>query len=354
MPWDCLVVGGGIVGCGVAWRLATAGRSVTLLEAGNIASGASGGLGKRGVRANGRDIRELPPARRANELWPDLADELGADIGYERIGHLQLTERADSTLNERAELQMRAGIASRVVDESELRELEPGIADAVVAGLWCPDDGVADHTATTRATAVAARRAGADIREQVAVERVDAGGAVMTSSGERIVARSVVVAAGVHTDALVGGLRTFSVYPQVVLTTRFREAPVRHLIGHEERPLVLKALPDGTVMVTGGRLGVDGVVRTEEVDANLADAAAAFPALEGVDVQLAIADRAESISPDMVPIIDQLPGDALVLYATGWSGHGWAIAPAVSELLASWITTGEQPPLLRPFTADRF
>jgi sarcosine oxidase subunit beta len=340
---DCVVVGGGIVGCGVAWRLALAGQSVVLLEAESVAAGASGGLGKRGVRANGRDARELPLARRANELWPELADALGADIGYERIGHLQLTERADHTLNERAEIQTRAGIRSEVVQGDELRELEPGLADTVVAALWCPDDGIADHTATTIATAAAAQRAGAEIREDTTVERLDG-----------VEARGIVVAAGTATHVLVGKLPTFSVYPQVVLTARFNEPPVRHLIGHEERPLAMKTLPDGAVMVTGGRLGINGDVRPEEVAANLADAAAVFPELEGTGVVRAVADRAESISHDMVPIIDYAPADALLLYATGWSGHGWAIAPAVSELLASWIITGERPELLRPFGLARF
>src|SRR4051812_26065797 len=338
---DCVVIGGGIVGCGVAWRCALADRSVLLLEASGIAAGASGGVGKRGVRANGRDPRELPLARRANELWPELADALGADIGYARIGHLQLTERTDHTLDERAERQTRAGIPSRVVRGDELRDLEPGVSDAIVAGLWCPGDGVADHTATTLATAAAAVRAGAEIQEHSSVARLD-----------RVDARSIVVAAGTATDALVGPLPTFAVYPQVVITEPVDA--VQHLIGHEERPLAVKQLADGTVMVTGGRLGAGGAVRQDEVRANLSDAAAVFPALEDVGTRLAVADRAESISHDMVPIIDRLPREAPVLFATGWSGHGWAIAPAVSEALASWIITGEQPDALRPFAGDRF
>ena len=57
------------------------------------AGGASGGKGKRGVRANGRDLRELPLMRMAYERWPALQGEIGAPTGYERTGHLQLIER---------------------------------------------------------------------------------------------------------------------------------------------------------------------------------------------------------------------------------------------------------------------
>jgi sarcosine oxidase subunit beta len=89
---DFVIVGGGVYGAGVAWELAKRGADVLVLEAGEIASGASGGLGKRGVRANGRDIRELPLMRTAYELWPDLHEQLGAPTGYERGGNLHFLE----------------------------------------------------------------------------------------------------------------------------------------------------------------------------------------------------------------------------------------------------------------------
>ena len=69
---DFVIVGGGIYGCGVAWELARRGGEVLLLEAATVAGGASGGKGKRGVRANGRDLRELPLMRLAYPRWPDL------------------------------------------------------------------------------------------------------------------------------------------------------------------------------------------------------------------------------------------------------------------------------------------
>lgn len=59
------VIGGGVYGAGVAWELARRGVEALLLEARQIACGASGGVGKQGVRANGRDLRELPLMRLA-------------------------------------------------------------------------------------------------------------------------------------------------------------------------------------------------------------------------------------------------------------------------------------------------
>jgi sarcosine oxidase subunit beta len=354
-----VVVGGGIVGCGVAWQLARAGRSVVLCEAGRIASGASGGIGYRGVRANMRDERELPLARRANELWPELGSMLGVPIAYERTGHLQLTERTETLdrFDAQMRLQLDAGITALLLGRQDLARNELGIADGIVGALWCPDDGIAHHPSTTMKLARAARLLGAEIRTHtraLSIEIATDDVVVTTASDERITARTGLVAAGLHTHVLVPDLPTFAVYPQAIVTVPLDPTPVRHLVGHEERPLAIKALPDRRVMVTGGRLGIDGEVQPDEVGANLEDAVAVFPALAGVAVGQAVADRAESISPDMVPIIDAVDTDPLVLYATGWSGHGFAIAPAVSELLAAWLTTGARPPVLAPFTAARF
>ena len=81
---------------------------------------------------------------------------------------------------------------------------------------------------------------------------------------------------------------------------------------------------------------------------------AVYPCLEGVAVAEAAADRPETLSVDGIPIIDQVPGTTNVFFATGWSGHGWAIAPAVCQLLATWIATRNRPALLQPFAYSRF
>ena len=65
-------------------------------------------------------------------------------------------------------------------------------------------------------------------------------------------------------------------------------------------------------------------------------------------------DRAEMISVDGIPIIDTLPGAANMLVGVGWSGHGWAIAPAVARLMAEWVLSGERPEMLAAFEFGRF
>ena len=370
MDAEDVIVGAGVYGSAVALELARRGRDVLVLEAGTIAGGASGGPGQRGVRANGRDPRELPLARRASELWPGLADAIGGPTGYERIGHLQLLEEGaelDAARRTVAE-QRQHGVPTELLLGDEVRALEPSVSERVVAAVHCPTDGVADHTATTTSIAEAARRQGARIVQHTTVSglRVERDGvvAVVTADGEDVgVRRSLLLLCntGVPDLLATAGCRlpVFTVLPQVLVTAPLDPVPVRHLVGHASRPLALKALPGGAIMITGGRLGREDptgrrVTDPEQVEANRADAAAMFPALADAPLTVATADRAEAASVDLVPVVDRVPGTTNALFATGWSGHGWAIAPAVAELLAAWVVEGRRPDLLAPFGLGRF
>ena len=184
---DYVIVGGGIYGCTVAWELAKAGEDALLLEAKSIASGASGGLGERGVRASGRDLRELPLMRLAYEIWPVLHEQIAGFTGYRRLGHLLLIEREVDLAGAAAQvwMQNQNSIESRLLDAGQLRELEPQISENVIAAIYCPKDGVADHTATTRAMANAARQSGARIIENAQVTGMTRRGTTVSSASER-------------------------------------------------------------------------------------------------------------------------------------------------------------------------
>lgn len=367
-----IIIGGGVYGAAVAWELARRGAPVRLLEGKAVAAGASGGPGRRGVRANGRDPRELPLIRRAFELWPTLHEELGVAAPlFERTGQVQLIEqeRDLAPAQARVRLQTALGIACELREGAQVRDLEPGVAEDVRAALYCPGDGVADHTATTRAYAAAARRGGAVIEEGAAVASIMIEGgraaAITTAAGETIpVPGNLLVLANAGVADLLAPYITLPVWNlalQVLLTKPIPGgAPVRHLVGHAHRRLALKAEGGNRVMISGGRLahwnearGAGDMIKAE-IEANVADAVAVYPALAGIEIETADAGHLEAISIDGIPVIDRLPGAENVLYATAWCGHGWAIAPAVARLIAEWALEGERPALLAPFARERF
>lgn len=365
-----LIIGGGVYGCALAWALVKRNVGCHLIEAKSIASGASGGPGRRGVRANGRDPREIPLMRQAQALWPTLHETLGADSLFERTGHLLLIERAEdlAEAEARVSLQNQMGIASELLSAGKLRELEPEVGEQVRAAIFCPDDGVADHTATTCAYAEAARQAGATIEEGLSARRLVVDGArvvaVEIEDGDPIPVadRLFVLANGGARDLLADrlALPLWSLAFQVLLSVPLDAVPIRHLVGHAHRTLSLKAEAGNRVMISGGRLGHwdhetrSGATIESEVAANVADAVAVYPSLEGLEIERADAGHLEALSLDGVPIIDRLPGLENAYVGTGWCGHGWAIAPAVAELLADWTPEGKRPAPLAPFACSRF
>lgn len=375
MRHDFVVIGGGAYGCGLAWQLAVRGADVLLLERGTMASGSSGGPGARGVRANGRDLRELPLARRAQELWPTLDERIGGPTGYRRTGGIRLFEQevvgvrgGRVSMTAHAWTQIRAGIETRVLSRPELLNLEPDLAPQVTNGLYCPDDGLAEHELTTLSLAAAARLAGAELREHEPVRGLRWSGdrvvSVETDHGSIVPGKAVVVTANTGSSALLaprlGFLPSWQVVPQVTFLRPRRPVQIQHLIGHDSRSLSLKPMPDGLVQVSGGwrgRWNADtsrGEIDPGAAEAAAEQAAAVYPALQGAAVISMDAGRGEGCSPDGIPIIDRVPGTANAFLATGWSGHGFALVPAVVEALAEWLVTAERPSTLAPFAYSRF
>jgi sarcosine oxidase subunit beta len=147
---------------------------------------------------------------------------------------------------------------------------------------------------------------------------------------------------------------------QVLVSEPLDQVANQHLIGHAHRSLAIKAEPGNRVMISGGHTGTwDAERQTGEalqsaIDANVADAVAVYPMLADIKIAVADVSHLESYSIDLVPIIDRLPAVTNAYFATGWTGHGWAIAPAVSKLLATWALEDQRPKLLAAFSYDRF
>ena len=372
---DYVIVGGGIYGCTVAWELAKRGADVRLLEAKTIASGASGGLGERGVRANGRDGRELPLMRLAYDIWPTLHKEINGFTGYRRLGHLDMIEREEDLVRAPAQvwLQNQHGIESHLLGAAELRELEPNLSENVIAAIYCPNDGVADHSKTTRSMANAAQAQGAFVQENARVtgmtrrdERVVSLSAEISGEPTEIaVGKQVILLSNAHVAGFVERhlgvqLPIYRMLPQVMALEARIPPPMTHLIGHAHRTLAIKPLPDGRVMVSGGWRGRwdeatgQGEPVPQQVQGNRREAVAVYPALADLPVDEVYTDRAEMVSVDGIPIIDYLPGAENMLVGVGWSGHGWAISPVVARLMAEWVLSGERPGMLGALAYGRF
>jgi glycine oxidase len=189
---EVVIVGAGIMGCGLAWRLGQAGRRVVVVdraEPGSEASTAAAGILAAQIEAQGSSaLLELALASRA--LYPRwaqaLKDEVGMDIGLRRCGVLMLaaSEPAlrESDLHAQASLlseQRSRGLSVETLSPDQLRRLEPALADSAGALLF-PDDGQVEPPLLLSALQAAAQRYGVRF-VSAAVQRIE----LSSSPGER-------------------------------------------------------------------------------------------------------------------------------------------------------------------------
>jgi sarcosine oxidase subunit beta len=369
---DILVIGAGVIGSAIAYHLALDGRRVLVAERATIAeSPAASWASAGGVRRQGRDPAEAALARAAIARWPMLEHELQADLHYRQGGNLLLAENdAEATqLSGFVQGQHTMGFDDvRLLDRHELRALVPGIGDQVVAGSFSPADGQADPARTTRAFAAAAQRHGASYRTATDCTALHVRGArVVGAQTPRgiIEAETVVLAAGAWSDTLAATIglqlpiRTRAY--QMLLSTPAPPGLLAPVIGALGRTLSLKQLPDGAFLIGGGwpgdptpdRRGFS--VRQASIDGSWAEAGAILPAVAQQRLGRAWCGlEAESI--DETPLIGALPGLDGLIVAVGFSGHGFAIAPAVGRAVADQIAGRPAPMLerLSPARISRF
>ncbi len=146
----------------------------------------------------------------------------------------------------------------------------------------------------------------------------------------------------------------------MLISAPLGSVPFSHLTGHIGRTVSLKREGDDRVMISGGWHGSwdpetnQGYTINAAVEGNVTEAIAIYPLLKDLKIEVSDANHLETFTPDKIPIIDQLRAHNNVWYATGWCGHGWAIAPVIAEDLAKWMMDGERPQHLEPFRISRF
>src|SRR5690242_2519109 len=169
MGWDVAVVGAGIIGGSIAWRLRQRGASVILLDRGRVggeASWAGAGMlapgGEIETRSAWSDLA-LESLRRYPDFVGELAQETGVSIDFQQQGAVEvaLTEDEAAELDRRAAAQVGIGIPSEPIASAAVPLLAPGIVQA----RFFPEDALVDPRHITRALRSACLSAGVELRE---------------------------------------------------------------------------------------------------------------------------------------------------------------------------------------------
>ncbi len=357
------------MGSSIAYHLARKGLQVLVVERWQVAtepvaSWASAG----GVRRQGRHPAEARLAIEAIARWPSLEQELEADLHYRQGGNLLLAEsdhEAEELVTFVHRQQEYGFVDVLLLDRQAVCDLVPGLNERVVAGSYSSLDGQADPARTTRAFASAAQRHGAVYwTETRALNLLQQNGRIIgarvaRTAFEDIHARHVILATGAWSDELAAtiGLHLpirMSAF-QMMLSSPAAPNLLRPVLSALGRNLSLKQLPDGSFLLGGGWPGVVSADRSSytllpaSLDGNWTTACELFPAVAQQQRARAWCGlEAESI--DEIPFVGAMPGwDGLTL-ALGFSGHGFALSPAVGRCVADQIMGLPTPELdgLRP------
>jgi glycine/D-amino acid oxidase-like deaminating enzyme len=205
MNCDVAVIGGGVIGCAVAYYVAKSGARVAVIDRSDIGSGASSANAGSINMATKKAGLTLDLAMASQRLYENLAAELRCDIEYAVVGKLIVaqTEEEIAFLEGLAVAQHAAGAPVQIVSATQCRALNALLEGPVFAGLYCPTDAQANPFKVTQGFARAAQKLGVEILSHTEVCAVEVEGnrvsSVLTTRG-RLRAKWVVNAAGAYSS----------------------------------------------------------------------------------------------------------------------------------------------------------
>ncbi|MCO6005724.1 glycine oxidase ThiO [Actinoallomurus purpureus] len=366
-----VIVGGGVIGLGIAWRSLVRGVRVTVVDpepaskASRVAAGMLTPVTELGYGENALLRLGIASRDRYPSFVAELEDASGLDTAYRRDGVLQVALDSDdlAVLEELRRFQESLGIAAEALTGRECRRREPMLAPSARGGLFAPDDGSIDPRRLSAALLAAVDRLGGtlirDRAAEVLVDRDRATG-VRLAGGDALHADQVVLAAGPWSHEL-KGLPPDTVPPvRPVKGQVVRLRGTVPLLGHTVRGLVrgssvyLVPRADGGLVIgaTQEEMGYDTTVTAGGVWELLRDARELVPGVTELAFEEVTAGLRPG-SPDNAPILgpSALPG---LLLATGHFRNGVLLTPVTADAMAETLATAEPPEVIRPFTPGRF
>lgn len=378
------LVGGGIIGCSIAYYLAREGVNATIFEERELASGASG-ANQGVIAAQLYDPPLLDLILESRKLYTEFERYLPIDFEFDKCGSIVCAteERHWAVLEERVKKLQEFGVKVELVEGAHLREMEPWLSKDIIGASMCSEDFLVNPIKLTYALAYAARSLGSKIYTYTHVRKIIVKNkmveSIVTDRGA-IKTRYVVISAGAWTP-LIEGLEEFKlpIQPQRgqlfvtettppcnfklildadYLTTAFnseltgasRDLRIRRGIAS-----VLNQTKNGNWLIGSSRdfAGFDKRTVMQDLKIIAARAMKFLPHLRYVNVLRTFASL-RPYSADELPILGKVPGVEGLFIATGHCGNGVALAPITGKIIADLITEGKTQIKIDEFNISRF
>ena len=362
-----VVIGGGVIGCSVAYHLTKLGRrDVLLLERGSIGGGTSWhSLGVVGLLRAGPTLTSL--AMETARLLPELERETGKSTGYSVRGSVNLAASPERMHQFRrvADVGRSVGLEVREIDAAEAKRLWPLMSsEGLVGAIHLPSEGQCNPLDLTQAYLAGARMGGVTVREQVTVTDLELRNgrvAALETSAGRIECEQVVNCTGIWARDF-GRDRGAQLPLQAVEHNYLVTEPMAGLPAElpimRDPDITLSVRGDGSQLSIGfnervaklfATAGVPEDVCFEQLPPDwdsampyLEQAMTRVPALREVGIRLFLCGP-ESVTPDTRYLLGPLPGIDNYFVAAGFSGMGIGSSGGAGRALAEWMVEGRAP-----------
>lgn len=377
---DAVVIGGGVIGTSIAYRLAEH-RKVILLERGELGAQTSGSCDKAIFLQSKKPGFPIKLAQANREIYETLEEELDTSIEFKKNGGMIVIESEAhlASMKKFVKERNKAGLDVKLLDDKEVHAWQPGLSGDILGAAWCAQDAEVNPLLLSQAFAQAAKRRGADIRPHteatdILCERGKVVG-VQTRHG-KITTGTVVNAAGPFASEIADmagvGLTIMPRRGAVLITEKLEPLIHGNILCSQyiaakhaasdtaDAPpygigLSLGQTESGNLLIGGSRefKGFDKSVGPEVLSAIARHAVRIAPVLKNVKLIRSMVGF-RPFTGDGLPIIDKAKEVEGFFIAAGHEGDGIALAPITGHLVASLIDNKEQyKDLLKPLQLDR-
>jgi sarcosine oxidase subunit beta len=364
---DAVIIGGGVNGCSLAYRLAKKGFDVVLVEKKYLSSGATGACGA-GIRQQWSTRENASLAIQSVKIFEQLSRELCQDIEFRQGGYLIAVhdEKEMKQAEKNVLMQRSLGLKVDILKPEDITDVVP-ILDVknmrAIGATFCPTDGHANPFKTTFAYADAARKLGVEINTHTTVIDVKATKkvirAVVTDKG--IIQTSVVVnAAGIDSKSIAAmanvKLPLIPFRKEIMATERLQPLFEAMVISFKDG-IYFSQQKEGQIVggipIPDEKSGYK-TMPTFSFLQHMAQTLTRYaPVLKHVNL-LRHWTGFYDVTPDARPILGEVKEMKGFIQCNGFSGHGFMISPMVSNLLTKLIVDGKTSDVLNSLSLDRF
>ncbi len=353
--YDVVVIGAGVIGCSVAFRLAQRGMTVCVVDKGTIGCG---GTGRSSAIIRQHYSNELTARMAMDSLrvFQHFDDIIGGDVGFTETGFVAISAATDlEGLKSNVALQKGVGISTELLEPQELHRMFPYLSTGdLSSAAYEPEGGFADPHLTVSAFADAAKRLGATFRLHEGVTDIfmDGDGVKGVGTANRSINSAKVINCAGPWGKTVGEMAGLSL---PVNACRIQVAQFVRPEGHESNHPVIVDFVNGSYL----RSEMGGITLAGLIDPSEADAVVdpdsypehmddEFVSVVGAKMVARYPDLVEAgcsggysglyaVTPDWHPIIEEVPANSGHFLCTGFSGHGFKLAPAVGIMVAEMV-----------------